>query len=434
MILIFDSLEYLNQFKTHRYYYNVFFALIDFSTLKGINSDSEPIAIKQFKEEAATRFSSGNPSTVLFLLRKGFLNVFPKEEAIFLIFESLKCLEQFKTLPLYYDTFVELIESSLSYYQLLTEEQKNKLFEDFIANYLLYRENKSLNFNNRIFQKLDGDFQYLKGKIIKLLSKMSKRLALDYNFSGVVGVNQYLVKLEPNSWKALYRLGISFHNDLKDQKAYQTFRKCIKVIKLKNKNFCAKDNYKIEVIAAEFLDSRLIQDSINAIQCLVEIYPSNIKYKLYIAQLLFILNKYNVAKEFLLKAYKMERKNIKVLNLLAFCYWYQKKIKDFIKISKKTLKLLPQNKLLLYHLGLFLKKRIKNNEAHLRKYDDRVIDFDILQFSINFNNYISPSICWGSKTLSTDFKLFKALKILLSSYMLGSRNEKKEMKQSFKHI
>ena len=112
-------------------------------------------------------------------------------------------------------------------------------------------------------------------------------------------------------------------------------------------DFNTKDIYRLELIAADFLDSRMIQDTINALQCLINIDPSNIKYKLYCAQLLFILHEYNVAEGVLLEAYKIKRRDVKVLRLLALCYWYQKKIKDFIKVSKKTRKLLPQNNFIL---------------------------------------------------------------------------------------
>ncbi len=195
--------------------------------------------------------------------------------------------------------------------------------------------------------------------------------------------------------------------DLQNQRLFEEAKNIYEKIIMKDKkNFNA--NIGLAII---YFSTNKISNSIDLLKNLIEIYPNKIESYLNLSNILISQNKHKEAINILLKAHKVENKNVKILENLCFLYLQLKKYYDVKKFAELGIRLDNKNYFIYNILGQVF-------------FRENIIEKSILNFnlSIESNNKFWPPydnllVLYEQINNLEDFNkiLIKAMKIFVKS-------------------
>ena len=195
--------------------------------------------------------------------------------------------------------------------------------------------------------------------------------------------------------------------DLQNQRLFEEAKNIYKKIIMKD-----KENFNANIgLAIIYFSTNKISNSIDLLKNLIEIYPNKIESYLNLSNILISQNKHKEAINILLKAHKVENKNLKIIENLCFLYLQLKKYYDVKKFAELGIRLDNKNYFIYNILGQVF-------------FIENIIEKSILNFnlSIESNNKFWPPydnllVLYEQINNLEDFNkiLIKAMKIFVKS-------------------
>ena len=393
-----------------------------FPLLKALVEAGDQKAKKVFKEEIAERFARGTPNVKIYLFNNSYLEFLNQEELTclfedfdFTIFKKkyqgytihllIKlALLQNKTL----DRFIKkeflgfIVEEKehlrqISYFNFLSDVSKEifYLFRDFLCLHI-QRSPQYFISNKNVLQVMYDNLKK---------SKSNKRAS---------EIKKLLLYIGPTSWKDWYRLGRDYQALNDNSNVIHCFTHAIHVFKGDDVDMAPLDSFYFGKMGDILIDCKEFNKANKIYEILIKKEPSNTCYLRKVCLILFEKKEYRERVRLLLKAHKINKDDIEILNLLADSYFHQNKIRKANRWFRKSWKSVPRNKLALFgllrgyrKLGKHRKAREleKNNEyPEYIKFDlgsDNLIKENLRSFKLEENRY---DLVYNNVEYQFDFK------------------------------